>query len=257
MGWLVVSGLLVQTGVQSARAAEDARSAAKAELVGKRWAWDSFTSADAGALVPPHPENYWVQFLPEGKLVLQADCNRGFGTWTEEDGGVHLKPLGTTLMACPEGSLDSRFLELLTRASQVGVRGTRLLLRGPAGVLRLSLVPAQALLTESAWTLVAVEGKDGVTPILPGHSFVEFRKGGALLWKSDCQEGPGTWTAKEGSLRLDAEKGAPSAACTEATPGLDFRRRLEKTARFSFEGTDLVLDGAPQGLRFRAAPSPF
>jgi heat shock protein HslJ len=259
MGWLVASGLLLQAPVQQALAAEDGGTSAQAGLVGRRWAWDSFTAADmdAGALLPTDPERYWVELLPDGKLALQADCNRGFGTWTAARGVVQLQPLGTTLMLCGGESLDRRFLELLRTTSRVAPDGATLLLSGPSGVLRLATVPADIRLTETAWTLVAAEGKAGATPIPPARYLVEFRRGGALRWKADCTQGSGRWVAKAGTLTLHADGAASIAACTPAPLRPDFARLLNKTVRFSLADTELVLEGAGRRLRFRAAPSPF
>jgi heat shock protein HslJ len=256
MDWLVAAGLLLQAPSVTALGAEDGGVSAQAGLLGKRWAWDSFTAADGdgGALVPTHPERYWLEFLPDGKLVLQADCNRGFGTWTEAGGGVQLKPLGTTLMACLGESLDGPFLELLGKTSRFALEGATLLLFGPSGVLRLAEVPAAVLLTQTAWTLVAVEDTAGATPISPGGYRLEFHPGGALQWTADCQKGSGTFVAKGRTLKLQADGAASPTACAAAAPGPDFSRLLYKTARFHLEGTELVLEGAARRLRFRPAP---
>lgn len=257
MGWLVASGLFLQAPAPAALGADAGPAPTHRGLLGRRWAWDSFTpaDADAGALIPTHREWYWVELLPEGKLALQADCNRGFGTWTDEGGEVQLKPLGTTLMACLGESFDSRFLELLRTASSVSRDGAMLLLSGPSGVLRLAEVRAEGILTETSWTLVAVEDKAGATPMPPGRYRLEFRPGSILQWTADCQQGGGTWGAAKGRLlTLHAELGASTPACTPGTPGSDFLRLLNQTARFSFADAELLLEGARGRLRFRAAP---
>ncbi len=254
---LVASGLFLWASTPAALGADTGGAAARLGLLGSRWVWDGFApAADAGALVPTHPERYWVEFLPQGKLSLQADCNRGFGTWTEEATAVELKPLGTTLMACGEASLDGRFLELL-RTSSASRDGVRLLLRGPLGVLRLAEVSTEGRLTETAWTLVTVEDVAGATPMKPGRYGLEFLPGGVLRWTAECQTGGGTWrTAQGGALTLHASAGATSAACVAGTSGPNLSHLLNTVGRLSFADGELVLEGPSGRLRFRSAPKP-
>jgi META domain len=252
--WLA-SGLFLWASAALGANADGA--AAERGLVGGRWAWDGFSpAADAGVLVPKHPEKYWVEFLPEGKLSLQADCNRGFGTWREEPTGVELKPLGTTLMACGEASLDGHFLEVL-RTSSASRDGVRLLLRGPLGVLRLAEVSTEGRLTETAWTLVKVEDRAAATPMKPGRYGVQFLPGGVLRWTAECQTGGGTWrTAQGGALTLHASAGATSAACVAGTSGPNLSHLLNTVEGLSFADGELLLEGPSGRLRFRSAPRP-
>ena len=103
-----------------------------------------FTAKGAADLAPAHPEAYWVEFLPDGALAISADCNRATGTWTAKGAQLTLKVLASTLAACPEASLDSRFLQLLAGVSRGSVRGQTLLLwlPGDTGVLHLAALPA-------------------------------------------------------------------------------------------------------------------
>jgi heat shock protein HslJ len=145
---LCVAGLLLllQAPGGTRAAAQDAGVSAATGLEGKRWAWEGFTAPDAGPLVPAHPENYWLEFLPHGQLAIQADCNRATGKWTVEGAALHLTPLAMTLMACPEESLDGRFLALLQRTTHFRRRGRtlRLELDGPSAVLRFTALAADA-----------------------------------------------------------------------------------------------------------------
>ncbi len=123
--------------------AQDAGAPAPAGLLGVRWTWVHFTAKGAAELAPAHPEAYWVEFLPDGALAISADCNRATGTWTSKGTQLTLKALASTLAACPEGSLDSRFLQLLAAVGRGSVRGRTLLLwlPGDAGVLHLAATP--------------------------------------------------------------------------------------------------------------------
>ncbi len=138
--WLLLLGFALVPLMARAR---DAGTPGPAGLTGARWGWVHFRAKGAADLVPAHPENYWVEFLPDGALAISADCNRATGTWTAKGAQLTLKVLASTLAACPEGSLDSRFLQLLAGVSRGSVHGQTLLLWLPedTGVLHLAARP--------------------------------------------------------------------------------------------------------------------
>ncbi|HQZ12632.1 MAG TPA: META domain-containing protein [Devosia sp.] len=77
------------------------------------WEWTWFGSGKEQFDVPK-PEQYTVQFLADGTMALQVDCNRGRATFElEPDDMIRLSPIGTTMMLCPPGSLDHRFTSAL------------------------------------------------------------------------------------------------------------------------------------------------
>jgi len=128
-----------------AAAAEDAGRSATAGLVGVHWRWVHFTPPGGAQVIPQHPERYWVEFRADGGLAFQADCNRGAGTWTRHGAELSLQALSTTLAACPPGSLDSRFIQLLGAVRRASVLGRTALLRLPdGGVLHLEAAFAEA-----------------------------------------------------------------------------------------------------------------
>jgi heat shock protein HslJ len=113
---------------------------------GTRWQWVSFTGPDGKRLVPQHPERYWIELQPEGRLALLADCNRGTGKWEAKGAELMLLPFASTLMACPPGSLDSRFTQLIRQAKSFDVQGRTLVvtLGESAGVLRFARIDRRA-----------------------------------------------------------------------------------------------------------------
>jgi heat shock protein HslJ len=118
---------------------------AAAPLEGTRWRWVRFTGPDGKQLVPAHSASYWIELRPAGELVLQADCNRGHGRWSQSGKKVKLQPLAITLMACPPGTLASRFLQLLGQAASYRLRNGHLALtlQAEGGVMQLApLEPA-------------------------------------------------------------------------------------------------------------------
>ena len=62
-------------------------------------------------MVVPDPENYTLTFDTDGTFSGKADCNQVSGGYTTSGSDLTIMPGPTTMMACPEGSLDGQFLE--------------------------------------------------------------------------------------------------------------------------------------------------
>ena len=64
-----------------------------------------------------------LEFSEAGKVSGRGSCNRFFGTAEVEGSRIHLGPLGTTRMACPEAVMDQerRYLERLQQAERFAV----------------------------------------------------------------------------------------------------------------------------------------
>lgn len=80
-----------------------------------RWTLVAFTPAagSTGEIRPARPDQYRLEFLPDGRLAAHIDCNRGSGTWqqttTDAHGnGLTLGPLALTRMLCPPDALGQR-----------------------------------------------------------------------------------------------------------------------------------------------------
>ncbi len=91
-----------------------------ATLAGTTWQWlefqDSASGAEANNISVPNPANYTISFLPDGQLGIRADCNVGSGTYTLDGSSLTIQLGITTLVACPDDSLDQEFR---TRLEQV------------------------------------------------------------------------------------------------------------------------------------------
>jgi heat shock protein HslJ len=87
------------------------------ELVGTVWRLQQIQFSDGKLLTAEPPENYTAEFLPDGSLVVRADCNRGRGQFsTTDDRQLEISPIATTMAACPEGSIGSDFVQALGNA---------------------------------------------------------------------------------------------------------------------------------------------
>lgn len=57
----------------------------RTSLADVTWEWTEFAGGDGEITRPDDPSHYTVEFLPEGKLAIQADCSRATGTYTVDD----------------------------------------------------------------------------------------------------------------------------------------------------------------------------
>jgi heat shock protein HslJ len=86
------------------------------DLVGYVWMWIEFLENNDTTTAPDMPGNYTLEFLPDGGLNVQADCNSANGTYTVNGNQLDMEILTTTLAACPPESLSDEFLQLLNDA---------------------------------------------------------------------------------------------------------------------------------------------
>jgi heat shock protein HslJ len=114
---LVIGGLLLAA----------CQSSSGSALTGKSWQWTaSTTTVPASQSVVPDPENYTITFNTDGTFSGKADCNQVSGEYTTSGSDLTITPGPTTLMACPEGSLDGLFLEGIGKAASYTISGSDL-----------------------------------------------------------------------------------------------------------------------------------
>ena len=82
-------------------------------LAGRVWTWQS-SELRGERIVPDAPERYTIEFQPDGRVQVRADCNRGGAGYTAgTDRSVSITPVATTKMGCPAGSKGTEFVREL------------------------------------------------------------------------------------------------------------------------------------------------
>lgn len=104
------------------------------ELLGSLWYWQIEGSPNA---------NYTIEFLAEGTIGFQADCNRGrahFEVMGQNQLLIDLPVM--TRAACPPGSQEAAFVEQLMSSSSYAFEGSTLVLYPKVypGIMRFSKV---------------------------------------------------------------------------------------------------------------------
>ena len=88
-----------------------------AGIVDVTWEWVSFTTP-VEQIQPDAPARYTIRFQADGRIAMQADCNRGMGRWTARPDRVsQIASMALTRMMCPPGSLGERFAREAGRAT--------------------------------------------------------------------------------------------------------------------------------------------
>lgn len=109
---------------------------------GQEWQWVGKTS-ERERLEVAQPEQYTLEFQPDGRVLARFDCNRGNGRYEIGEGTLSFGPIATTRMACLPGSLDTTLMQALGRVEGFRVEDGDLWLQlaDDAGMLRFRPAP--------------------------------------------------------------------------------------------------------------------
>jgi heat shock protein HslJ len=102
-------------------------------LAGSKWRLVHFQSSDdtIGTKVPPSVDRYTMEFMANGSVALQLDCNRARSTWvatstSSRGGSLALNGGPMTRAMCQPGAMDSQIARDLSRVRSYTFEGNRL-----------------------------------------------------------------------------------------------------------------------------------
>jgi heat shock protein HslJ len=106
-------------------------------LLGVTWEWHEFLGGDDTVITPANPGDYTIRFQEDGSVLVQADCNRGSGSYTADESTIDIEQIALTRMACPDDSLGNDFAANLEEVSSYVYAGGQLALALPvdSGIL--------------------------------------------------------------------------------------------------------------------------
>jgi len=102
------------------------------------WKLQAFELTDGTVITVADPDRYTLLFDPGGTLVAQADCNTCSGEYGFVGGLFRMGISGCTRVACPPGSLDTRYVTALGVVTAFSFSGSELTLTYVQGVMRFS-----------------------------------------------------------------------------------------------------------------------
>lgn len=202
------------------------------------WELSELTPASGETMSVEPSEIYTLQFLPEDRVAVRADCNRGSGGVTREGAELHFGPMASTMALCPEESLSDRFLRLFD--------GNVAFTYDENGALTLDGEHGSAVLEASlhgvVWEWQQFVGSDDSvrTPDSPERYTVEFLDDGHVAIRADCNRGLGTFSVDR--PQIDIRVGATTRAlCPPGSQSDAFLKDIDAFSSFVFRDGNLYL----------------
>jgi heat shock protein HslJ len=106
--------------------------------------WDSqgvWQLQSIGSTAIPNPENYTLQFSPDGSVQVRADCNSCFGDYEANGNEMTIGPLGCTRAFCGQGSFSAEYVAALSGTSAFVRRGDSLDITSSSGTMNFRIAP--------------------------------------------------------------------------------------------------------------------
>jgi heat shock protein HslJ len=108
----------------STNTAEVQPTATSNPILNINWLWTSVTEQSTNQIATvPDPNQYTLVFNADGTLSGVADCNTFSGTYSQNN-GLAIRITSVTNAACPEGSLEQQYLQLLANVASGGPDGS-------------------------------------------------------------------------------------------------------------------------------------
>ena len=107
-------------------------------VTGAPWKLQSIETLAGGLVGLSRPDNYTLEFADASRLSVKADCNTCSGTYSLSGASLSVGALACTKAFCGAASRDTAFLEVLSNATSIGVRGIELSIDSSRGTLRLT-----------------------------------------------------------------------------------------------------------------------
>lgn len=100
------------------------------------WQLQAFELSDGGTVTISDPQNFTIQFDPDGSLGVKADCNLCGGAYETNGSSISIDVQFCTDAYCGDESLDKQYLQALANTSRYAREGQELLLDYSFGTLR-------------------------------------------------------------------------------------------------------------------------
>lgn len=110
-------------------------------LTGPAWQWLRFEGSDGSVVEPEFPQRYVLQFLPDGGLRGQADCNSLGGTFVQQEFNLAIEAAELSKVACAEDSLAGQFIQTVTQSTTYTLEPNLMLMTTSNGVATFGALP--------------------------------------------------------------------------------------------------------------------
>lgn len=222
-------------------------------LKNKVWQWQSLRNS-SGLQTVKNSERYTLEFADGNRINVKADCNRGGGTYTTANDSLTFSAIFSTKVGCPEDSLERLYLNNLQSAQSYKIVNDTLTIKlANGGTMKFSDSPKEekTALENTTWRWQSSENSRGnkLTVDKPENYWIEFKKGGELGMKADCNGGGGNYEASGNSLKISSLI-STQMFCGERSHDKRFTRGLESAQSFSIEGNTLTIKSGNDTMKF-------
>ena len=226
----------------------DPVSVAANDLVGTKWNWVGTQMRDTSTKVE-EPLKYTLDFTTDTSVSMQADCNKGSGSYKVEGNNLRFGPFAMTRMACPPGSNDSLFVQSVSNARKYKRVGDNSLVieiaSGATLTFARALSPSSGLMgTKWNW-LGSQTGTERLFVPMPIRYTLEFRTADTVYVKADCNTGSGTYKV-EGDKVTIGPMAMTMMACPPGSLDMQFKQGLGVTNTYKVVLDHMIFVG-PDG----------
>jgi heat shock protein HslJ len=241
-----------------------AQQPAAQDLSGTVWKWTTSLFNDDTRKTPDDPNNYLLEFLPQGAVAIKADCNRVAGAYTTNGNQLTITPGPSTMAACPPGSMGDEYVQQLTNVTSYLFKDGNLILEFKFDSGSMTFAPsAPAGLSGTAWTVVNYNnGNQAVVTLIAGSEIsLKFGADGQVSGNAGCNQYGGAYQAEGANLKVGPLVNT-SMACASPEGVMEqetkYLAALQNAATYVIEGNTLTIrdaGGAMQVVATKAAAS--
>lgn len=240
---LIMAGLLMLVGYQSAWAAESA-------LSGSNWVLSTLNGQ-----LPLADTTITLQFGADGSVSGTDGCNRYTTTFTTSRSTISIEPAASTMMACPPAvaTQATDFMAALSAANHYQLRGGQLILLDGTTVLA-TFVAAKEDLAGSTWLVTGYNnGRDAVvSPLLGADIIINIDDANLISGNGGCNDFfAQIQAAANGAIEIGSI-GATRRNCANPAGVMEqeteFFAALESAATFTVEGDFIELRNADDAI---------
>jgi len=167
---------------------EEEQAGTPPDLSGTVWQWQQTLMNDDDKFVPDSPANYTVEFMADGTVAVQSDCNQVRGAYTVDGNAITIALGPSTMAACPEDSLGERFAGQVVGAAIYFFRSGDLYidLKYDSGTMRFG--PQSSELAGTSWVVIGHNnGRGGVvSSIISTEMTAAFDADGTVSGSAGC-----------------------------------------------------------------------
>jgi heat shock protein HslJ len=246
---------------QAPQASQPAPGGTGQPLTGPVWKWTTTQMNDGSSKTPGDPNRYLIEFLADGHVAVQADCNRVVGTYAVNGNRLAVTLGPSTLAACPPGSLGDEFVRQLGNIRSYFFKGENLILEIKMDSGSMIFAPsAPAGLPGTSWEVISYNnGREAVVSLLTGTDIsLNFGTDGQASGHAGCNTYSGGFQAGGKALKvgpLSSTQRACAAPAGVMEQEQQYLAALQNAAAFEIAGDTLTLRDAGGAMQVVAKAS--